>query len=312
MTRPYTQGGSVWVPTRDGRRLHAMVLDVREPDAGPPPPGRPPPTVVFEAGVAADRSSWARVQPAVARFARAVVYDRAGLGRSAPDPAGRTLTRMADDLGDLLDHFGPGPFVLVGHSAGGPIVRRAAADRPDRITGLVLVEPTDEGADVLFTPGFRRMSRIVPRAYRLLARLDLLHLLHKPLLRAVPEDVRAAMRREAFTAGAMSAWAETNRTFLDELAAWRDTPPDTGDIALTVVSGARAGNGMSRSIRAAANASHARRAAGSAGGRHVIAERSGHYVPLTEPDLVVAQIARLVRQPDAPEPKTPVRDDRNG
>ncbi|MFC7866981.1 alpha/beta fold hydrolase [Streptomyces murinus] len=311
MTPPYTQGESAWVPTRDGRRLHAMVLDAREPDAGPPASGRVPPTVVFEAGVAADRSSWAGVQPAVARFARAIVYDRAGLGRSAPDPAGRTLARMADDLGDLLDHFGPGPFVLVGHSAGGPIVRRAAADRPDRITGLVLVEPTDEAADVLFSPGFRRMSRIVPRGYGLLARLGLLHLLHRPLLRAAPADVRAAMRREAFTPGAMSTWAETNRTFLDELAVWRDNPPDAGDFALTVVSGARAGDGMSRSIRAAANASHAHRAAVSPRGRQVIAERSGHYVPLTEPGLVVDEIARLVRQPDAPEPKPPVPDGRN-
>ncbi|MFF2789089.1 alpha/beta fold hydrolase [Streptomyces sp. NPDC058049] len=30
---------------------------------------------------------------------------------------------MADDLEDLLDHFGPGPFVLVGHRAGSPLVR---------------------------------------------------------------------------------------------------------------------------------------------------------------------------------------------
>ncbi|MFY4719801.1 alpha/beta fold hydrolase [Streptomyces sp. LaBMicrA B280] len=311
MTPPYTQGESAWVPTRDGRRLHAMVLDAREPGTGPPVPGRVPPTVVFEAGVAADRSSWAGVQPAVARFARAIVYDRAGLGRSAPDPAGRALTRMADDLGDLLDHFGPGPFVLVGHSAGGPIVRLAAADRPDRITGLVLVEPTDEGADALFSPGFRRMSRIVPRACGLLARLGLLHLPHRPLLRAVPADVRAAMRREAFTVRAMSTWAETNRTFLDELAAWRDNPPGAGDFPLTVVSGARAGNGMSRSIRAAANASHARRAACSPRGRQVIAERSGHYVPLTEPGLVVDEIARIVRQLDGPGPGGPEASRRN-
>ncbi|WP_414940225.1 alpha/beta fold hydrolase [Amycolatopsis sp. cmx-11-51] len=39
---------------------------------------------------------------------------------------------MADDLDDVLDHFGPGLYVLAGHSAGGPIVRLAAARRPDR------------------------------------------------------------------------------------------------------------------------------------------------------------------------------------
>lgn len=70
------------------------------------PPGPRVPTVVFEAGSAATRSTWASVQTRVAAFTRAVVYDRAGLGRSVPDSAGRTLDRMADDLNDLLDGLG--------------------------------------------------------------------------------------------------------------------------------------------------------------------------------------------------------------
>ncbi|MEV9259193.1 alpha/beta hydrolase, partial [Klebsiella pneumoniae] len=79
------------------------------------------------------------------------MYDRAGLGRSVPDSAGRTLDRMADDLNDLLDGLEPSSgFVQVGHSAGGPMVRLAASRRPDRVAGLVLVDPTDEAADLLF------------------------------------------------------------------------------------------------------------------------------------------------------------------
>ncbi|MFT4226720.1 alpha/beta fold hydrolase [Micropruina sp.] len=144
----HTQGEPLTVPTRDGRRLYAMALPG-------PADAADQPSVVFEAGSAATRSTWALVQTRVADFARAVVYDRAGLGRSEPDPVGRTLDRMADDLNDLLDGLGPGPFVLVGHSAGGPIVRLATARRPDRIRGLVLVDPTDEAADVLFGPVFR-------------------------------------------------------------------------------------------------------------------------------------------------------------
>ncbi|MEU5844863.1 alpha/beta fold hydrolase [Saccharopolyspora shandongensis] len=89
-TAQHTQGESDWVPTQDGRRLHAMVL--------PGPPDAATPTVVFEAGSGASRSSWATVQPEVARHARAIVYDRSGLGRSAPDRSNRTLRRMADDL----------------------------------------------------------------------------------------------------------------------------------------------------------------------------------------------------------------------
>lgn len=70
----HTQGEPESGPTRDGRRLYAMRL------AGPESPGLP--TVVFEAGSGATRSSWALVQPGVAAFAPAVVYDRSGLGRS--------------------------------------------------------------------------------------------------------------------------------------------------------------------------------------------------------------------------------------
>ncbi|MFF0484683.1 alpha/beta fold hydrolase [Streptomyces sp. NPDC004435] len=284
-TPAHVQGTPVQVPLPDGRRLHAMVLDG---------PRRDGPTVVFEAGAGAGGSSWGLVQPAVAPHARAVVYDRSGLGRSAPDPAGRTLARMAEDLGALLDHFGPGPYVLVGHSAGGPLVRLAAARDPGRVTGLVLVDPTDEAADVLFGRGFRRMERTALRLGLPLATLGLLRPLFRHQLALLPEDVRHDMAREGFTPGVVRTQRRQARTYLDELATWRDTPPDTGAIPITVVSGGLPGDGMNTAVRAAANASHARRAGLAPGGRHVIAERSGHYVPLTEPETVVREILTLL------------------
>lgn len=138
------------------------------------PPGPRVPTVVFEAGSAATRSTWASVQTRVAAFTRAVVYDRAGLGRSVPDSAGRTLDRMADDLNDLLDGLEPSSgFVQVGHSAGGPMVRLAASRRPDRVAGLVLVDPTDEAADLLFGMRFRVGEKIVIAVEWVLARVGI-------------------------------------------------------------------------------------------------------------------------------------------
>ncbi|HET8994330.1 MAG TPA: hypothetical protein VFN32_11060, partial [Rhodococcus sp. (in: high G+C Gram-positive bacteria)] len=77
--RSHTLGTAEWVETRDGRRLFSMVRTA--------PDETDTPTVVFEAGAAADRSSWAPVQSRVARFIRAIVYDRSGLGRSPVDPA---------------------------------------------------------------------------------------------------------------------------------------------------------------------------------------------------------------------------------
>ncbi len=281
----HTQGDSAYLTTRDGRTLHAAVL--------PGPPGAP--IVVFEAGAAASRSSWAAVQPAVAEFATAVAYDRSGLGRSAPDPVARTLDRMADDLNDLLNGVAAdGRFVLVGHSAGGPIVRLAASRRPERIAGLVLVDPTDEAADVLFGTPFRVLEQVMVRVGWALARVGLLERVYARQFVDAPADVREDARREAFTPGVMTTHRRQARTFLGELKAWRAGAPELGAIPVTVISGARAGDGMSTSVRAAANASHAARAQASPRGRHVIAENSGHLVPLTDPELIVEEIRRLV------------------
>lgn len=58
-------------------------------------------------------------------------------------------------------------------------------------------------------------------------------------------------------------------------------------------SGARAGDGMNARVRAAANASHAQRAAVT-GGRHVLAPYSSNYPLITGPAIVVQEIRRLV------------------
>src|SRR5690242_18850088 len=96
----HTFGSSAYIQTRDGRKLHYMSKGIGEL------------TVVFESGMGLSRSTWGLVAPAIAEHARAVVYDRAGAGRSEVDSAPRSLNRMAEDLGDLLSELGAGPFIL--------------------------------------------------------------------------------------------------------------------------------------------------------------------------------------------------------
>lgn len=286
----HTQGSPHWIPTRDGRRLFAQVL------GGPVAADRFP-TVVFEAGSGANRSYWAGVQQRTATVARSVVYDRAGLGRSNCDPLEPTLDRSADDLGDLLDHLAPGPFVLVGHSGGGPIIRLAASRRPQLVAGLVLVDPIDEAAESVFGAQFRRNERVVLRVSRALARFGVLRFLYRPLLAAAPaQDVRDDLLREAFTEATLTTQIRQARTYLDILETWTANPPELHDIPVTVVSGglARVRDGIPKKARAEAITAHARRAAQSRYGRHVIALHSGHTVPLTEPQVVADEIERLV------------------
>jgi len=150
MDTDHTQGVGRNVRIRDGRNLFLMEKGTATAGA---------PTIVFEAGMAAPRSSWGLVQPALPGTAHSITYDRAGLGRSDPDPQPRTVARMADDLDDLLDAFGQGPFILVATSGGALVAREAAKRRPEQIAGMVLVDPTDEGCEAVFAPSFRRFER---------------------------------------------------------------------------------------------------------------------------------------------------------
>lgn len=286
---PHSQGTASTAPTRDGRRLYYMHRPGRDDNRSA--------LVVFESGLACTRSYWAAVQREFDDYAATVVYDRSGLGRSAPDSAPRGLRRLADDLVDLLDHltgrFAAPRFVLVGHSWGGPIVRVAAADRHDRIAGTVLVDPTDEFCDDLFTAASRRAARTGQRLSAALARIGALRLAYRDTLTALPADARADFRTEGFTAAAMRTRAAELASHTADLEQLRDAGPDRRDIAVTIVSADSPSTGISARSRAAINAAHRRRAA-RPHGRHVVAEHCGHMVPTQRPGLIAAEIVRII------------------
>ncbi|MBP2368265.1 alpha/beta fold hydrolase [Pseudonocardia parietis] len=281
---PHSQGEHATARTRDGRLLYLQHT--------PGPAGVP--TVVLEAGMGTTRSSWAAVQRAIAGAAPVVVYDRSGLGRSAPDPGPPTLDRLAADLNDLLDHVGAEDYVLAGHSWGGPIVRVAAAQRPERIRGLVLVDPTDEGCELYFSPAFAARERASAAVLPLLARLGLTRLAAGPVARRLPADAAADLRAEWLTPAGIDAHLAESASLPDDLCRLRAEPPPGGTAPVTVISGT-ATAGIGRRSRAALNTAHAARAGAGPERRHVLALRSGHLVPLTEPELVAGEILRLTR-----------------
>ncbi|MBW8812459.1 MAG: alpha/beta hydrolase [Caulobacterales bacterium] len=103
------------------------------------------PTVLLESGFGADSGAWFKVQPALARTTRVCAYDRAGYGYSDPGPLPRDGAAIARDLDQALVAARiDGPYVLVGHSAGGLYARLFAARRLQDVKGLVLLDPTVE------------------------------------------------------------------------------------------------------------------------------------------------------------------------
>ena len=128
--------------------------------------GRGSPTVVLVGGLRASADDWSisnkskpTVFAEVAKFTRVCACDRPGTpvgekpSRSDPVPQPTTAKDAVADLHALLSAAGEaGPYVLVGHSYGGLIVRLYASTYPKDVSGLVLVDALSEGLQDAETP----------------------------------------------------------------------------------------------------------------------------------------------------------------
>lgn len=121
----------------DGAQIHVRCGGERVPNSS---------VVILEAGAGNGAETWDKVQPDIAAFARVCAYDRPTLVRNAstrpatppPDATIATLDAVLTKAGEAP------PYVLVGHSLGGMIVRLYAMRHPDRVHGMVLVDSAHE------------------------------------------------------------------------------------------------------------------------------------------------------------------------
>ena len=100
------------------------------------------PTVVFESGLDMSGSlSWSMVHDEIAKSTRACAYSRAGIMWSDPTDAHQNGKSIAEDLHATLSKAGEqGPFVLVGHSLGGPYIMIYTKYFGQEVAGLVFVD----------------------------------------------------------------------------------------------------------------------------------------------------------------------------
>jgi pimeloyl-ACP methyl ester carboxylesterase len=109
-------------------------------------PSNSPITVVFESGGGGSAKDWADVQRVLPNI-RTCAYDRAGSGGSEAGPLPRTMRQEVFELNKLLKAAKiKGPYVLVGQSLGGLLVRLYSQYYGDNVVGVVLVDPTNESA----------------------------------------------------------------------------------------------------------------------------------------------------------------------
>jgi pimeloyl-ACP methyl ester carboxylesterase len=101
------------------------------------------PTIVMDAGLGNDHTTWAKVAPDVHGANRTCTYDRANIGASDKAPKPRTSSDVVDDLHRLLAVAKvSAPYILVGHSFAGMSMRLFASTYPNEVVALVLVDPT--------------------------------------------------------------------------------------------------------------------------------------------------------------------------
>ena len=275
--------------------------------------GRGSPTVVFENGAGDFSVIWSLVQPRVSVTTRACSYDRAGYAWSDPGARPRTYAQIALELHTALERAGErGPYVLVGQSYGGPLVREYARQYRADVVGIVLVDAAHEDQRISMGGAPKRIrdfatGRVRPapriaadsawialRAHLAPTQIDT-RPLEAPLDRLSPANQETWRRAMADSVYRLS-WAAEMDWSPEELQRMHDERTrdraTLGDLPLIVIS--RAPGQPADSLERERAALQRDLVALSRRGEHVVARRAGHNVHLEEPELVAAQVRRMV------------------
>lgn len=270
--------------------------------------GQGSPTVVLDAGAGNNADVWdavalppesgqTAVLPGVAEFTRVCAYDRPGTmldadhrSRSDPVPMPRAAADSVADLHALLETAGvPGPYVMVGHSMGGIILRLYAATYSDEVVGLVLVDASHEEQNARFEAA---LGDEAWAAFERLQEEALPNLEDDPVLERFDFDVSFAQLREAAAARplpplplvVLSHGVPVSAELPPELKS--QFPPDFPWEDLE-----RVWQELQTELAGLAP-----------GARHTIATESGHYIQLQQPELVIEairQVVEAVRDPSS-------------
>ena len=237
--------------------------------------GQGTPTVIIETSFGdpgVESPHWKAVRSEVEKTTRVCVYDRAGLGSSDVAPGeNRTSQDMVEGLHTLLVNANvPGPYILVGHSIGGYHARLFAGQYPDEVVGIVLVDSShpDQWERALAVlppespdePETLRQLRIVPPA-SLPEKMDII---------TSADQVRT-----------VSSFGDIPLIVLSHSLTWRfpDLPPELADKIEEVWQNLQ--NDL---------------ATLSSNSTHIIATKSGHYIQVDEPQLVIDAILKILSE----------------
>jgi pimeloyl-ACP methyl ester carboxylesterase len=307
--RRFTRAGR-WIDIGDRRRLYLLEKGSGEA------------TVLFESGIAATNLNWFHIQEKVSQFANTASYDRSGLGWSSPCRTARTPSNIAVELHKLLSgaRIDP-PYILVGHSFGGLVMRKFALLYPDEVTSIILVDPMrceewpplDPTKQAFLDRGTRLSSFAIPIARLGLARLAVTSLLCRSGLIAerlagvagdggkhvlgrirgevskMPQEVWPSVAAHWSRPGYYSGMRSHMMSIPDTVREMQDSEPIRGIPVLLLTPGKS--SPLSEDCL--------RRIGDSV--QQVIAPASAHWIHLDEPQLLIDSIQEMVTAASAEE-----------
>src|SRR5215204_2087992 len=260
------------------------------------------PTVVMDSALGGTVLDWQLVQPELAESTRVCTYDRAGMGWSEAGAQPRTSEQIAGELHTLLGNAGVrGPYVLVGHSFGGTNMQVYGSQYPDEVAGMVLVDSALEDEKAVALTQSHQPSPLLLKIYATIGLTRLPYTLGgetSGLTSPELEDEQAASsshRKHIF------AVADETSSLEESFDENRTDPMSLGDkplMVLTAGSVELTGTGLSQAqvnlidkLHSESQAALTRR---SENAKQIIAEDSGHYIQVEQPDLVTEAIRQVV------------------
>jgi pimeloyl-ACP methyl ester carboxylesterase len=273
------------------------------------------PTVVFEAGLGCHSSYWGDLPGRVAATTSVVTYDRAGLGQSDGRADRPTPAAFVADLAAVLERGGGDPpYILVGHSFGGFLIRSFAARYPALVGALLFVDSATENEMEGLSERVKQRDRSASVALKVnhfFARIGIgrLWFVRNQSRRAFPKFSRTVVDSIATEVASPRHW----QTNLAELEAYPAVAADARGsrdhrvfkrVPLSVVTAVGYPDRHLAAFEMARDQFrefHLRRqrealVSLSPAARHLVAEQSGHLVQHDDPDLLVAEIDALVNQ----------------
>ncbi|WP_232231490.1 alpha/beta fold hydrolase [Paenibacillus sp. HW567] len=257
-------------------------------------------TVVLEAGMGGCSLDFSLVQPELSQIAKVISYDRAGLGWSDKPLERATCRDYVRDLRQLLKTKDcKPPYLLVGHSYGGMIVRFFAAEYPEEVEGLLLIDAAHESRYLTEEMSDQRKRQIAAhrKQYKLgylLAPTGILSLLQKHVgARHLPASMQKTARVLGYRSNAYSAVYTELLDAEESALQLRATASLREDLPITVLSAGKQDAEWKQGQAKLADVSPAV--------KQVIAEDSWHSIQIHRPDIVIAAVKELITELDNPQ-----------